>query len=49
MHLHLYKANLRLLTGGGHDGYNRGSHVHGRECPGDGFNRFQDRHGVFGG
>ena len=33
---------------GGHGGYDESRHVHGRECPGDGLDRFQDPQGVFG-
>ena len=31
---------------GGPDGFNRSRRVHGRECPGDGLDRFQDPQGV---
>ena len=33
---------------GVHDDYNRSRQVHGRECPGDRFDRFQDPQGVLG-
>ena len=33
---------------GDYDGYNRSRHVHGCECSGDGFDRFQDPQGVLG-